>query len=384
MIEGKDMERASSGATIRVLELAQEVAGPSVGRYLALSGAEVVKVEQLPDGDPTRAAQPVGVEASSLYEYLNAGKSSIGIDWDDAESAAQIQRLWSWADLVIVDEAFLTREPVRELVHAGSGPIVTTVTPFGLDGPYAGRPATSSTVFAMGGETIMLPGGLGYELFPDDPPLVPRGAMADIDGAAIAGLVSLAALIHGEGGHVNDISRWEAEVSLNRWILSHFDDSGWRESRATRAYSYGGLTECADGFVMIQIATEDQWQSFVLMMGEPAWATDAAYGSEPGRAAAGGEIGERIRQWASQLDKATIFELGIEHGVPVAPFREVPELLDCPQFGGRGFFMAYPSKDAVQRSVPTLPYVQHREPLRAAPALGEHTDAVLSALGAGA
>lgn len=375
------MKRPPSGGRVRVLELAQEVTGPSVGRHFVLSGADVVKVESLPDGDPARAAQPAGVEMSSLHEYLNAGKRSVGIDWDSSDVVARIQHLWSWAELVIIDASFLARPPVQELLQAEGGPVVTTVTPFGLVGPYAGRPATSSTVFAMAGETIMLPGGMGYERFPDEPPLVARGAVADIDAASIASLVSIAALIHGEGGHVNDISAWEAEASLNRWIASHFDDSGWRESRATRAYSYGGLTACSDGFVMLQIATEGQWQAFVRMMGEPAWAADPAYETQAGRTAAGSEIGEHIRRWASSLDKTTIFALGIEHGVPVAPFREVAELLDCPQFGGRGFFTDYPSSnDDSDGCVPTLPYPLDHPPLTPAPTLGEHTSSVLATL----
>lgn len=379
------MAQSSSRGTIRVLELAQGVTGPSVGRHFVLSGAEVVKVESLPDGDPARPAQPVGVEASSLYEYLNAGKQSIAIDWDSSDAAARIQRLWAWAELVIVDDAFLARAPVQQLLQAEGGPVVTTVTPFGLEGPYAGRPATSSTVFAMGGETIMLPGGMGYDLFPDESPLVARGAVAGIDAASIASLVSVAALIHGEGGHVNDVSAWEAEASLNRWIASHFDDSGWRESRATRAYSYGGLTACSDGFVMLQIATEGQWQAFVRMMGEPAWAADPAYETQAGRTAAGSEIGECIRRWAGSLDKATIFALGIEHGVPVAPFREVAELLDCPQFGGRGFFADYPNPHGDgEARVPTLPYPFDHPPLAPAPGLGEHTSSFLMGLEAGA
>ena len=381
MIEGAGMRQPSNDEPIRVVELAQEVSGPSVGRHFVLSGAEVVKVESLPDGDPSRVARPRGGETSSLFEYLNAGKRSVAIDWESHDAAQRIASLWSWADLVIVDDAFLAQPSVRQLMQAEGGPVVTAVTPFGLSGPYAGRPATSSTVFAMGGETIMLPGGMGYELFPDEPPLVARGAVADIDAASIASLVSLAALIHGEGGHVNDVSVWETEASLNRWIASHFDDSGWRESRATRAYSYGGLTACSDGFVMIQIATEGQWQAFVRMMGEPAWAADPAYETQAGRTAAGSEIGEHIRRWAGSLDKATIFALGIEYGVPVAPFREVGELLDCPQFGGRGFFadhpIAYGTGDA---QVPTLPYPADHPPSAPAPRLGEHTSTFLVGL----
>lgn len=379
------MAEHSNGGAVRVLELAQEVTGPFVGRIFALSGADVVKVESLPDGDPMRAQDPAGSGASAMYEYLNAGKRSVGIDWTAAAAPAQLERLWSWADLVVVDDAFLAQPPVRRLVDSEGGPPVTTVTPFGLEGPYAGRPATSSTVFAMAGETIMLPGGLGYELFPDEPPLLARGAMANTDAAAIAALVSTAALIHGGEGHVNDVSGWEAETSLNRWIASHFDDSGWRESRATRAYSYGGLTACADGYVMIQIATESQWEAFVRMMGEPDWAAHPDYGTQAGRTAAGGEIGEHIRAWAGGLDKATIFALGIEHGVPVAPFREVPEVLACPQFNERGFFVDHPSAGPGQpQRLPTLPYVDAGTPLPAAPELGEHTHALLDERGSAA
>ncbi|MFO7778232.1 MAG: CoA transferase, partial [Nitriliruptoraceae bacterium] len=74
------MAEQSNGGAVRVLELAQEVTGPFVGRIFALSGADVVKVESLPDGDPMRAQDPAGSGASAVYEYLNAGKRSVGID----------------------------------------------------------------------------------------------------------------------------------------------------------------------------------------------------------------------------------------------------------------------------------------------------------------
>jgi crotonobetainyl-CoA:carnitine CoA-transferase CaiB-like acyl-CoA transferase len=242
----------------------------------------------------------------------------------------------------------------------------------------------------MGGELSMLPGGLGHTMFPDAPPLLPPGAVAEFDGGVIGALVSLAGLYHSEcrGADVIDVSSTEACVSLNRWLVSHYDESGWIETRATRSYPYAGMFECADGYVMLQPSTDAQWANLVEMMGSPEWATRPEYRTRAARNEAGKAISTELRRWVMTRTKNDILHGGLKFGIPAAPFRDAAEVASCTQYASRGFFVAYdpdPSghRDDHSPSVPGLPFAAHPfgpPRLRRAPNLGEHNEAVADLL----
>src|SRR6201999_2463772 len=141
-------------------------------------------------------------------------------------------------------------------------------------------------------------------MFPDAPPLLVRGNAAAHDGGVIGALVSLAAMYHDESRtEIADVSSVEASVSLNRWLVSHFDDSGWVESRDTRSYPYAGMFECADGYAMIQPSTEHHWTNLVTMMGSPKWALKPEYATRNERNLAGKEISGHLRKWMKNQTK---------------------------------------------------------------------------------
>jgi crotonobetainyl-CoA:carnitine CoA-transferase CaiB-like acyl-CoA transferase len=267
-----------------------------------------------------------------------------------------------------------------------SGKPVTVVSPFGLDGPMSNRAATAGTLFAMGGEASMLPGGLGYELFPEAPPLLVRGLVAEFDAGVISALVASASMYQALGGsdvQQVDVSKLEVQTSLNRWLVSHYRMSGWIESRATRSYSFGGLVACSDGYVMLQPTTDGHWRSLVSMLGSPMQLADEAFDTQAGRHERASEIQEQIVRWASSRTRAEVFAEGLELGIPVAPFRSAAEVADCEQYASRGYFVPYERDGEAGAQVPGLPFPTQREPgdrNAAAPWRGRDTLAVLRTL----
>jgi crotonobetainyl-CoA:carnitine CoA-transferase CaiB-like acyl-CoA transferase len=353
-------EAAAAGSPLMtVVELGGGYAAAFAGLLLAGCGAEVIRFA-VEDAAPRQAPREL-TDPDWIRDYLNGGKLTIRADLRSAAGKRRLVDCWRRADAVIVDEAWLDFEPLEDLLTTPGPGVVAVISPFGLSGPYAAERASAGTIFAMAGESSMLPGGLGYALFPDAPPLIAAGHLAEADAGAIAATVCLAGALEADVPQTPllfDISVLECETSLNRWLVSHYDSTGWVESRATRAYAYAGLVRCRDGYVMMQPTTDAHWAGLVSAMEHPAWAAQPHWATQDGRTEDGAEISANIADWAASKTKAELLDIGLAHEVPIAPFLEIPEVVDCEQFEFRGFYRPYAqdgSPSAV-RKVPGVPF----------------------------
>ena len=151
----------TSLSVLRVLDLSEGVAGAYCTKLLAGFGADVIKIERPGGGDPLRRHGPFPEdvphpEKGALFLYLNTGKKSITLDFAQRSGALILRRLVEGAEVVV--ESF----PPRWLTELGLGYeslarvkprlVMTSVTPFGQEGPYAGYRATNLTAFAAGGQ----------------------------------------------------------------------------------------------------------------------------------------------------------------------------------------------------------------------------------------
>ena len=373
-----------------VVEIGGDPAVGFAGRLLSRFGARVVKVELLPDGDESRRKPPFfdagdgSDEAGLLFHYLNEGKESVAVDVMRPDAAEIIRALAQKADAVLVDGSIWNNDELLRFVGELDASVLTVITPFGIDGPYADTVGTSGTVFAMGGEASMLPGGLGYQMYPDSPPLLVRGNVVDHDAGVIATAVTLAGMISRANGADPvelDVAKLEAESSLNRWLVSCYHATDWVESRATRAYAYAGLMECKDGWVMLQPVTDRHWQSLVRMIGSPEWTQNPLFEHRPGREEHGGLIQEELVKWISQKTKDELLHLGLEHGVPTAPFWNMAEIAENPHFRERRFYAPYGEEAAPAGELLALPFQAHPDTESStafAPGLGADSIAVLT------
>ncbi len=129
---------------VRVLELAHVMAGPVCGLMLADMGADVIKVERLPEGDGTRGFVPpeVGGE-SAAFMILNRGKRGVAVDVRDARGLDVVRRLALQADVLIENFRVGTMENMGlgwETLHAANPRLVyCQITGFGRTGPFAYR-----------------------------------------------------------------------------------------------------------------------------------------------------------------------------------------------------------------------------------------------------
>lgn len=385
-------ERATAGALngVRVLEVAGLAAGPFAGRLLAITGAEVVKIEPPGIGDPARRRGPFfhdrpGADRSALFLYLNVGKLGVTLDLTRPAGREIFGRLAESADIAIVDvppgflgEMGLTYEA---LSATNPGLVLVCLSPFGLTGAYRDFRAYDLNVFHAGGEGYLLPNGLAWEAFPDRPPLKPGGFLAEYLAGVSAAIGARAALYARDAlgrGQLVDCSKQETQLVLNHVAIQRYLD-GVLETRANRSFAYGGVVPCKDGYVELLTIEARQWEALVRFMGSPAWAREERFTDAASRAKHGAEINRYLRAWAGEHTREWLFTEGQAAGVPMVPYRTPHEILKSPQETERGFFVEIDHPETGPLPYPSWPFRFSETPpsvVRHAPRLGEHNDLV--------
>jgi alpha-methylacyl-CoA racemase len=369
---------------LRVLDLSRLLPGPYATLVLADLGADVVKVEDPRGGDGTRFLPPLAGVESGVFHALNRNKRSIALDLKRPEGAAALLRLAARADVVV--ESF--RPGVLDRLGVGydalravnRGIVLCSITGYGQDGPYAARAGHDLDYCAIAG--VLAANGT-----PEAP--LPLGIQAaDVAGGAwpaVAGI--LAALLRrgatGEGAHV-DVSMTEGALALLAMPLAMAWARGTPLARGREVLSGGaacyGVYRTRDGrFVALGALEPRFFEAFCAAVGRPELAPRQLDDGGAGpRAELEAIFAARTRdEWAA---------FAAEHDVCVAPVLEGDEPCADPQLAARGAFVEVetPWEGRAIPGVATPVRLRGEEaPLRPAPRLGEHGDAVLREAGFG-
>jgi crotonobetainyl-CoA:carnitine CoA-transferase CaiB-like acyl-CoA transferase len=212
---------------VRVLEMAQAIAGPFAARTLADMGAEVIKVEQPGVGDMSRRIGPhfLGGE-SAYYLNFNRNKQSVTIDLHQEQGQEVFRRLVAVSDVVfdafrpsVLDRLSLTYESLKKM---NPTVIACSLSAFGQEGPYRERPGFDGIVQAMGG-------GMSVTGTEGQPPVFMGFPVGDMVGGYVAALSIASALygrsMTGEGRHL-DISLLDVQIALQGHLGQFYLVSG--------------------------------------------------------------------------------------------------------------------------------------------------------------
>jgi len=375
-------------AGYRVLELAHLVAGPACGLYLADMGADVIKIEAPGAGDASRTTYGTqyGGE-SAVFLTVNRNKRSVAIDLVRPEGRAAFERLVAGADVVV--EAY--RGGVAErlgidwtrLSPINPRLIYCSLSAFGPEGPWRDKPGVDMVVQAMGGLMAVM----GE---PDGPPVLCGAPVLDTIGALMAGQGVLTALLHrertGEGQRL-DVSLLNGTLLAHAARLSIFLATGEEPGRWGSGHPYivpFQAFQARDGFVYVAVWVDRLWRPFCEAIGEPALAADARYATRADRLARRDELGallakvfatRTVADWMARLEA---------HDVLCAPVNRYADLPNDPQIQATGMLVEQDHPRAGRFRTLDTPIRFSRTPgtIRTpAPALGEHTDAVLAEAG---
>lgn len=354
---------------LRVLEVAEGIAGAYAGKLLRDQGADVVKLERSDGGDPLRSWSaatpdaPLGrsgtepaTETGALFAFLNGGKASV-----TGMGATLPMELAAWADVIVGDgNAGLLTGSFRR-----GDTSVVSIEPFGGDGPLAGTPASEFTLQAWCG----LMSGCGTV---ETPPLQMGIAHGQWATGAVAALGALAGYAHarrtGVGAEIEVSTLEVMAVCLNNYPALYRQFTG-SVSFMSRSGDWPQVVRCRDGWIGLCVFTAQQWADFAAMIGREDLSADDRLNSMGGRAR-NRELAESVvRPWLEAHTPDEICELGELFRVPVALVGNGRDVLAMDHFEAREVFVER-AEGFVAPRPPFLMSASPVRPLAPAPALG--------------
>ena len=326
---------------IRVLEVAQYMAGPMCPRELGEMGAEIIKVEMPGVGDMMRSMPPFIDGQSYMFTLLNVNKKSITLDLKKEKGATIFKELVKKADVVLENFApgVMTRMGVDYKILKRVNPriIYCSVTGFGQYGPYSSFTAFDPVIQAAGGV-------MSAAQKPDSPPEWPGIAIADIIGPLYATIGILEALhyrdVTGEGQAV-DISMHDAMWSLVSYThLPRYWEARTgipAEKTMSAATELSRCFKTEDGYIMVVPVSPQQQVNMLRAIGE------GAREPEMGKAEFAKEFTISMDAWASSKTTSEVLEALRGFRVPCAPVLRVEELVNDPHLRAREMTIEVPT-----------------------------------------
>jgi formyl-CoA transferase len=378
---------ASPLAGIRVVEIGNYMAGPYCGMQLADLGADVVKVEHPRAGDLARLLEPLASGESGNFARLNRDKRSLAIDLKREESRDVFMRLARDSDVIVENLRPGTMDDLglspRSLLEANPRLIYVAVTGWGLDGPYADRPALDIIVQGQSG-LMSITGEEGGA------PVKVGVSIADLTAALYATIATLAALRARDRdgtGQLVDISMFESAVSLAVWEAGMYFGNGEVAHAAGSAHKLVApyqAVAASDGHFIVGATTPPNWTAFCRVLALGALESDVRFADANARRRNRDALIEEIER-VTRTKPATHW-LGLLRGagVPCGEIADYRDVFEDPHLDARKFFV-----DLEHPVLGTLrglgsPLRMSRTPVRhrrAGPRLGEHSAEVLREIG---
>lgn len=375
---------------VQVLSVGQFMSAPYATMLLADMGAEIIKVERPGTGDPRREIPPFpgeeGEEAiGGGFLAYNRNKKSVVVDLQTEEGRELFASLAEEADVLVENmrpglmddlrvgyEALSERNP--ELVYAaisGFGRLP------GYRGPYTDRPAFDIVVEAMSG--IMQLNG-----FEDRPPQWTIYGMADLYSGLVTAYSVLLALFMrertGEGQFV-DTAMYDSLLSLNERMVALYSFTGEMQPRGRlRHQGPRGAYEAADGYVALNIPSDEMWERLCGVIGREDLVDDPRTAEGPARAEHDDLIREAIEDWMAGKSREDVCLVLNDAGVPSGPVQTASEIFDDPQVHARDMLVDIDDPDYGTYQLARTPVRLSEAPdidASPAPRLGEHTRSVL-------
>lgn len=376
-------------AGVRVLDLSRILAGPWSSQNLADLGAEVWKIERPGHGDDTRQWGPPwfeghdGQQVSAYFLSCNRGKESLAIDFSQPEGAELVRSLAGRADVLI--ENFLPGALARYGLDAPTlraqfpRLIYCSISGFGQSGSWAQRPGYDAMIQAQGG-LMSLTGAI------EGPPQKVGVAITDVLTGLYAGTAVLAALYArnhtGEGAHV-EVALLDTQVATLANQALNYLVAGQVPPRHGNAHPsivpYQSFAT-ADGFVMLAVGNDVQFQRFCIAAGLPELAQDPRFRRNADRVQSREPLVTQIQSRLSQRSTADWLTAFEQHEVPAGPINDLEAVFALAPVRERQ--LAFTLTHPVWGEVP-----QVRGPIRcngsvasaelAPPTLGQHTAVVL-------
>ena len=369
---------------VRVLDLTSVMAGPYCTMVLGDMGAEVIKVENFPEGDTSRRFDPKVNDESYCFAVLNRNKKSIALNMKDPRGKEAFMKLAARAD--VITENFrpgVTKKlgvDYDTISKFNPGVIYASMSGFGQTGPYGKKGGFDIVAQGMSGIMMMT----GY---PGGRPAKVGIAMNDISSGvtALTGILGayIGRLRTGKGQYL-ETSLLEAGLAWTFWEFGAYfgggevpTATGTRHRRSTPYQAY----KTQDGYVTVGANNTKLWTAFCTSVcDKPEWMSDPRFDTLPKRLKNIDELEREIEavlatqptsHWVEKLDAA---------GVPGGPVYTYPQILADPHIQARRMVvdMDHPKIGRMKAmGIPVKSTGELLEIRKPAPWLGQHSDEVL-------
>jgi crotonobetainyl-CoA:carnitine CoA-transferase CaiB-like acyl-CoA transferase len=374
-------------AGIRVIELANFIAGPLAGTLLADMGADVIKVEP-PQGDMARATPPIRNGESVSFTALNRNKRSLVLDLKQPAAIEILRKLAAKSDVFLeayrpgaLDKLGLGAEQVKAI---NPKIVYTSVSGFGQTGPDRRRAGVNLIIEAFSG-ILSVTGA------PGEMPMRPGVQSADVFGALFATYATLASLVGaarlGEG-RIADVSLVEASIAAAAWEAAEYLETGnvpqplGNKHRLAAPYQ---LFETKDQrYIAIGTPNDQLFRKLMQVLGLDAHIGDPRFASYSSRKANEAALLPLVEPAVRARTAAELEQALQVAGVPCARVNNFKEVFEHPQIMARDVVreVAHPRLGKM-RATRNPVLLDHDGPAidRHAPMLGEHSEELLRELG---
>jgi crotonobetainyl-CoA:carnitine CoA-transferase CaiB-like acyl-CoA transferase len=371
---------------LRVIDLSRVVAGNMLTLQLADHGADVIKIEPLPAGDPLRAWKENGY--SAYWKIYARNKRSLGLNFRAKGASKLLRELVARADVLVEGFRPGTLEEMGlapATLHAQNpGLIIVRISGFGQTGPYAPRPGFGTLVEAMSGFSAR-------NGFADREPVLPPLALADMIAGlygAFATVTAVRARERGEApGQVIDLSLLEPIISILGPEAAAYTitrETKQRVGSGSNTTSPRNVYQTRDGkWIAISGSVQAMAERLFRLVGREDMIRDPRFKDNSSRVEHRDEVDAVVGGWIATQTRDEALKVFADAEVTAAPVYDIDELMDDPHVVERGIFEALPDTE--------LGWVQMHAPVprlsatpagyrRPAPRLGEHTWEVLHEL----
>lgn len=378
---------------IRVLDLTRILAGPYCTQILGDLGADIVKVERPLTGDDTRHWGPNYIQdadgndtgESAYFMSANRNKRSVTINISKPEGAELVKRLALQSDIVVENYKVgglakygLSYDDLKTLKP---NLIYCSITGFGQTGPYADRAGYDFLIQGMGG-LMSLTGA------PDGPPMKTGVAISDVMCGMYACTAILAALHHRDQtglGQSIDLSLMDTQVS---WLINQgmnyltTDQVPQRLGNAHPNIVPYEAFGAADGYIILAIGNDQQFQRFCEFAGLANLATDPNFSTNNARVHNRKDLTAVLADKIKSQNVSYWLEGLAPLGVPCGPVNNMAQVFADEQVQHRDMILEMPHETDPRITTRQIanPIKLSETPVRydrSAPGLGQHTEEVL-------
>ena len=376
-------------AGVKVLELGSLIAGPYACALFAQFGAEVIKIEPPENGDPLRKWRKLH-EGTSLWWYTQSrNKKSVTLDLK-AEAAQEIVRqLVAEADIVVENFRPGTLEKWglgwQQLHAINPSLIMVRISGYGQTGPNCQQPGFAAIAECMAGLRHV-------SGFPDRPPVRVGVSLGDTLASLYGALGAMMALHHlkanGGKGQMIDVALYESVFAIMESLIPEYAHSGFvreRSGASLPGISPSNTYPCADGrYVVIAGNGDGIFRRLMQAIGRPDLADDPGLAHNDGRVRRNAELDAAIMEWTIKHDLDFVLQAMETAAVPCGKVFTAADIHQDPHYRARDMIQRFNLPDGTPIDLPGIVPKLGDTPGQTkwvGPALGEHTEEVLAALG---